>query len=283
MNEPRETSTQLLRYQPHPRLTPYVCGYTVIDAPTPQASQIIAASTRQTLTFHYGAPVKVSLGGVVRPMHELSIGGAVTIPYHFRPQADRFRFFIVEFSDIGIRCLLNQGADAFVDTSVDAMSVLPPESAEAMCGALYEIDDIERKVSLVDTALLGLLPRENVVKAVEPIRPVIERIRRAGGWLSINDLLTGLTMSDRNARRFFRDVTGLTAKSFARILRFNDAFNKLWELKSAGALFEAISVEYGSEYTDQAHFINEFTAFTGYSPTALPRERFETFRLLSYA
>ena len=161
------------------------------------------------------------------------------------------------------------------------MSVLPPESAEAMCGALYEIDDVERKVSLVDTALLGLLPRENVVRAVEPIRPVIERIRRAGGWLSINNLLTGLTMSDRNARRFFRDVTGLTAKSFARILRFNDAFSKLWKLENASALFEAISVEYGSEYTDQAHFINEFTAFTGYSPTALPRERFETFRLLN--
>ena len=175
MKESQEASTQLLRYQPYPQLSPYVRKYSVIDAPTPQASQIIAASTRQTLTFHYGAPVKVSLGGVVRPMHELSIGGAVTIPYHFRPQADRFRFFIVEFSDIGIRCLLNQGADAFVDASVDAMSVLPPESAEAMCGALYEIDDVERKVSLVDTALLGLLPRENVVKAVELLTDFFRR------------------------------------------------------------------------------------------------------------
>lgn len=40
-------------------------------------------------------------------------------------------------------------------------------------------------------------------------------------------------------------------------------------------------MEYGSEYTDQAHFFNEFTALTGYSPAALPRERFETFRLLN--
>lgn len=281
MNETGGAATELRTFQPHDALAPYVRGYYSVDAPTPRASQIIAASTRQTLTFHYGPPVKTSLGGVVRPMYELSIGGAVTVPYQFRPQADRFQFFIVEFSDVGIRCLLGRTAAALVDGAADAMSVLPGEAAEPICDALYEIDDVEHKASLVDRALLTLLPRGNPTEAFGPIIPAIERIREAHGWFAINELLDGLNTSERNARRLFREVTGLSPKSFARILRFTDAFSRLWELEDPSELFRAIHLEDRSEYTDQAHFINEFTAFTGYSPTTLPKERFETFRLLN--
>jgi len=47
--------------------------------------------------------------------------------------------------------------------------------------------------------------------------------------------------------------------------------------RDATELFSRTSRAFLSDYTDQSHFNHEFKAFTGYAPTALPFERFETF------
>ena len=78
---------------------------------------------------------------------------------------------------------------------------------------------------------------------------------------------TGLT-----SRRFiasFRDEVGLTPKVFCRLSRFRHVIGTL---ESAPAVdWPAIALACG--YFDQAHFIHDFRAFAGVSPTAYLRHR----------
>ena len=71
----------------------------------------------------------------------------------------------------------------------------------------------------------------------------------------------GLAYSERHRRRLYQQQIGLAPKQVARIVRFQQA---LHELRTA----DEVSLE---GYYDQAHFIREFRAFTGMTPTAYRR------------
>lgn len=78
----------------------------------------------------------------------------------------------------------------------------------------------------------------------------------------IADLVAG---SGRNPRRFiagFRDLTGLTPKRYARVLRFK----RLLQALSAVPRPDWTALALDAGYFDQPHLIREFREFTGVSP-----------------
>ena len=277
--EQHETNERLTlhTFLPAADLVPFVRHYYLFESMNPGISQITAAWTRQLLVLQYGNRLKSSLGGDIRPVRDAAVNGAVTLPYVFQPEEARFRFFVVEFTDIGLYCLLRENGTAFVDTSTDVMDVVPGRKRRAIADALYEIDDLERKVELVEHFLRSLLPRASTLTRIQHVTDAVRLIRSAGGWISVQDVADELAVSERHLRRQFRDVTGLAPKVFARILRFSGAIATLLETRDATGLFNRTSRAFLSDYTDQSHFNHESKEFTGYAPTGLPFERFETF------
>jgi AraC-like DNA-binding protein len=76
-------------------------------------------------------------------------------------------------------------------------------------------------------------------------------------------------------RRFieaFRDQVGLTPKVFSRISRFRRAIDTM----RSTATFELTTIALECGYFDQAHFIHDFRAFAGVSPSAYLRHRTST-------
>ena len=268
-------------FPPDELLKPYVSMYYSVSATRPEISQIIAASTRKTLSFQYGNPIRTSLGSAVRSMPEIAISGAITQPYLILPQDRQITMFIVEFTDIGLYCLAGSPTDQLTDVLVDALRVLPEATHPDMMNALHEISADDRRVDLLNQALLQIVPEPSVLDAIHPIMPGIRELHQTQGAVSIQDLVAGLNVSERHFRRQFREVTGLSAKAFAKVLRFNVALEMLWSIDDPAELFSAISDGAQAQYSDQAHFILEFNSYTGYSPGALPLERFRLFRALS--
>jgi AraC-like DNA-binding protein len=67
-------------------------------------------------------------------------------------------------------------------------------------------------------------------------------------------------------RRFievFRDEVGLTPKLFCRVVRFQQVVQKIHRWRQVD--WADVAVDCG--YYDQAHFIHDFQAFSGFSPT----------------
>jgi len=82
------------------------------------------------------------------------------------------------------------------------------------------------------------------------------------GQVRVDDLAFDAGMSARQLRRLFMEQLGLSPKHFCRVIRFRHSLVRM-RGRSRGDLTQ-VALEAG--YYDQAHFINEFREFSGYSP-----------------
>jgi len=90
------------------------------------------------------------------------------------------------------------------------------------------------------------------------------------GQVRVDDLAFDAAMSARQLRRLFLEHMGLSPKHFCRVIRFRHSLPRLRNARRGA--WTQVALECG--YYDQAHFINEFREFSGYTPgefAALPR------------
>ena len=100
-------------------------------------------------------------------------------------------------------------------------------------------------------------------------RVALDTVRRRAGQVSCERLASTLGLSDRHFRRHVRDSTGVSPKTYARLLRFVDAMRTAD--RSVDPVWADVAVSAG--YFDQSHFIRDCIALAGTSPRALHAER----------
>lgn len=98
---------------------------------------------------------------------------------------------------------------------------------------------------------------------------ILSEINLSQGNVRIRDLAETLHYSERHISRIFQDSMGITPKTFARIVRFQNVVDSILQHPMLSLC------DYMSElgYSDQAHFQREFKQYTGITPR----------RFLSYA
>jgi AraC-like DNA-binding protein len=96
------------------------------------------------------------------------------------------------------------------------------------------------------------------------VRYAVDAIYRAHGRLSIDRLATGAGVTRRHLERQFLTTVGITPKRLARIARFQGALRVL-ERSDPGRTGADTALTCG--YTDQSHFIREFRALAGCTPS----------------
>lgn len=87
----------------------------------------------------------------------------------------------------------------------------------------------------------------------------------------IGDVTEQVGLSRRHFIQLFRQEVGLTPKLFGRLQRFQTALRCL----GSGQAVDWADLALGCGYFDQAHFIHDFQAFAGLSPTAYLSRRSE--------
>jgi AraC-like DNA-binding protein len=110
---------------------------------------------------------------------------------------------------------------------------------------------------------------------VDPAAPdVVQKVSACivdrSGQVRVDDLAFDAGLSARQLRRLFIEQMGLSPKHFCRVIRFRHSLARLRAARRGG--WADVALECG--YYDQAHFINEFREFSGYTPSqfaALPR------------
>jgi AraC-like DNA-binding protein len=85
--------------------------------------------------------------------------------------------------------------------------------------------------------------------------------------LSVSSVVERAGWSQRRFIEVFRDEVGLTPKLFSRVVRFQEVVRKVHRQRQVD--WAVVAVDCG--YYDQAHFINDFQVFSGFSPTAYLR------------
>ena len=101
------------------------------------------------------------------------------------------------------------------------------------------------------------------------VRYARAEFQKASGRLSVAEVTDRVGLSSRRFIELFRNEVGLTPKVFARVARFRRALRAI----ESSTEVDWAALAASCEYFDQAHFIHDFRAFSGTSPSAYLRDR----------
>lgn len=167
----------------------------------------------------------------------------------------------VNFTLAGARRFFRMPLSELADRMVPLDEVLGPEG-HALREVLGNEPDWDRRFDLVEAFISRRL-------AAAPARGpqvawAVERVLESGGRTRIGAIATELDWSRKHLADRFRDATGMSPKTLARMARFNRAL----ELSRRGdGNWAGIAAECG--YADQAHLAREFRDFAGTTPSTL--------------
>jgi AraC-like DNA-binding protein len=127
---------------------------------------------------------------------------------------------------------------------------------------LLEAATPQEKLQLLESCLLARAckPLERH-RAVGCALAMFRNVHTAPAMARISD---EIGISSRRLIQLFSTEVGLTPKLFCRVRRFQQAL----EFINQGREFDWVDLAAGCGYFDQAHFIHDFRAFSGMSPTA---------------
>jgi methylphosphotriester-DNA--protein-cysteine methyltransferase len=238
--------------------------------------QFIPAWNKPLLVLQYHDPVYSTINGVAEPVQSISVSGITSKKYGFYTPAPEIRLFMVDLTPIGLYTLFRERADLLSDLSADATPLIPSRQRRLICEALGEIDDVTRKAQIVEEFLRSLVPDRSPRWADEILAAARLLASSAYGG-GVDPVIDAVGMSSRTFRRAFREITGVGAKTFQRIGRFERVFDSF--MVSDPRQWEDAVFDEG--FYDQSHFIHDFRSFTGYAPGELPKENFYMYHILT--
>jgi AraC-like DNA-binding protein len=116
-------------------------------------------------------------------------------------------------------------------------------------------------------------------EAPESIISFIEQIQKEP-ISNLKTIVENYPSTQKQLIEHFKKYVGITPNYFNRILRFNEILKKINEKE----VISWTEIAYSCDYSDQSHFIKEFTLFSGFNPMKFinmdfPKERTNFFPL----
>jgi AraC-like DNA-binding protein len=191
------------------------------------------------------------------------IVGTMSKPIITLPDFSKKQIYAIRFNPAGAYSFFRNDLDEFTDLAVDFKSVSKNIEKELAVIFLSE-RSLYEKIKHLDRFFLRRLDewRQNAV-----IMNSLASIFRAKGNMEIKKLAQDQYISERHLNRMFKQWIGFAPKEFTRIIRFQNALQNV--LFADHVNWTSLAMESG--YHDQAHFINEFKAFAGITPTQVAK------------
>lgn len=241
---------------PHPLLAPYVKYYWTLEA------DYALAATERVIPFG-NIQWCFYRGGVSCAEDRLdskSLLCGQTTRYTDIVTLGKIRIVAVVFQPCGAKAFLRMPVNALSGLKVSAEDLDDPE-LKALESRISDTDNSGQCVGLLDRFLLNRLST-SPSHHFQRLETVMKTIGQSGGNVSI-DLLAGVSCLGRKQfQRVFAEHVGMNPKEFLRTVRFQHLLSRMQH--STVCHFTQLAYDCG--YYDQAHLIDEFKTFSGYTP-----------------
>jgi AraC-like DNA-binding protein len=196
-------------------------------------------------------------GGIAQP--SMIFAGQVTSPLLLRPTG-RAAVVGVRFHAHGAASVLPMPQHEIAGLTIDVASLAAGLSRE-LAAVVEDAGGLIRAAAAVQRVLL---PRVRPDRIDPRVRFAVEAIERTRGRLQVDALSRATNMTRRHLERRFLEDVGISPKRLSRIARFQHALRMLqrFDRHTSGAETAA-----ACGYSDQSHFIRDFRALAGCSPS----------------
>jgi AraC-like DNA-binding protein len=239
--------------RPSPRLAGIVERLWRVEDPRPSGEpETICPDGRSEIVIHLGEamegqPRHLLVGQMDAPLTITPSGRVAMVGARLSPAGLHRLLPIPQDCLMGQIISLETVWNAWTRQTADQISAAPTPDAE--------LDAFER-------ALEALVPADRWRASDRGVSAALAALRASGGNASIARIASDTGVSRRQLERRFREQVGLPPRLYARIVRFQRAFQALGHESGA-----AIAANCG--YADQAHLVREIRRFAGQTPGLL--------------
>lgn len=173
----------------------------------------------------------------------------------------------VHFKAGGSRPFFAAPATEFHNTHV-ALADVWGTAAEVLREQVIAAANVGQRFQLLESALLARMRREVCHPAVAF---ALRQIETDIANVSIRTITAEIGCSARHFGEIFGAEVGVSPKRFARMCRFHEVIRRVHPRAAAEIDWADLAIDCG--YYDQAHFIHDFRAFSGLTPSAYLAQR----------
>jgi AraC-like DNA-binding protein len=233
------------------------CFWTFEQDQAEQNGNPILPDAHAELIFNCGAAhILEAPNGERVEMPRVSLNGLQNRPLHFRINGI-CQFIAVRLNAWAMRHFVELPNDICTPCALPLNNVWKDFSRTLE--ATMQRSGYQAAIDCLQQFLLDIRQPES---SVLPLRTAGELLDASCGNVGLNELSARSNLSPRQFERQFKYGTGVSPKSYARLIRHESVRNVL--TRDPGHNMVVLAQDFG--YTDQAHFIHDFKAFTGYTP-----------------
>lgn len=211
------------------------------------------------------ATITTSAGVYTTPTLFLYGVGAEPSTMHYR--AGAYTTIHLVFKPHTLHSLFGLNAATLSNRATELAEFSPQPLNEQLMTAT----SVQSQVALLTEFLLAQRARTRQRDSL--IEESLRLIHQQIATISVKRLRQALHLSERQFERRFQQVVGITAQSYIRIKRFNEAVRLL----KTGQPTKLTDIAHALHFYDQAHFIREVKAFAGMTPKQLAQKAAGTY------
>lgn len=255
-----------LEQVPQPALAPFVktlwyCSYP--DAP--HRREIVLPSGRMqiviSLAHDYLTDCGIDLAAPSKPSAAALLAG-VQSRYQVVESIDFSEIIGVVFRPGGTAPFFDRCAHLFTNAETSLEDIWG-NTTRRLRERLREAPTPEAKLALLQSLLIERLNRARNINRNPVVDFALRQLHESPGTATVAGLTREIGLSPRRLSQLFRDHVGVSPKLYCRILRFQQAVQRLH--RGDDLPWAELALDCG--YYDQSHFANDFRAFSGISPT----------------
>ena len=250
--------------QPEKQLSPYVAFIWVFESSfgVPLAdSRIIVPDGRAKIIVPYRNSLcaAVTTGLLNAQEHHIFLVGIQRNPTTIASTATDTGTIGVELTPKGLYHLFHLSMHEITDRMLSFEELFGPQGARLQT-LVGDAEDPQQKIVLLQTALTHLLQQNDKEYAL--LDHTLDLLAQTHGMMPVQELAAHIGYTRRYLDRLFQEHVGVSPKSLASILRFQEVYQG-WMQHQSPTFFRN---HWSAYYYDQSHFIKEFQRFTGFTP-----------------
>jgi AraC-like DNA-binding protein len=259
------TNVTYRQFRPSVQLLPFIECYWELKGSVngkPDPPEQLLPDGCAELIFNLADPIaRIEGSRIIKAGYRSYIVGQSRSAVHIQPLG-AIHLFGVSFRAGGaypfLRLPLNELTDQIIP-----LDLIWSEPASEIEDRIGNAGTISGRIRIVEDVLFQLLSNGQYSvdhSIVSGVRTIIS----SGGSIPINALANNFGIGRRRLEKNFARYVGISPKSLARIIRFQEIFH----LVKDGTDFDWADAVFKCGYFDQAHLIKDFKAFCGRPPTA---------------